>query len=198
MAREGEKPVNQSRRRFLLGTTVLVGTGGVVGAAIPFIRSWSPSASARALGAPVRVDISKLRPGDLLVAEWRGQPIFIVHQTPQSLGTLNSVEDRLADPQSQRDQQPEYAQNQHRSIRPEITVLVGICTHLGCSPKAFFEVQAEPFDAQWQGGFFCSCHGSTYDMAGRVYEGVPAPSNLLVPPHRYDGDNVLVVGEGRA
>ncbi len=179
----------------MIGSAVVVGAGGVAGAAIPFLVSWQPSALARASGAPVSVDLTKLEPGTMLVAEWRGQPVFVIRQTESSLGGLEKHRDRLADPDSEQPDQPEYARNSQRSLKPEFTVLVGICTHLGCSPKPFFEVQPEPFDAQWQGGFFCPCHGSTFDMVGRVYAGVPAPTNLKVPPHRYLSDDVLVIGE---
>ena len=188
--------VNVERRRFLISATTIVGGGGLAVAALPFVYSWLPSASARATGAPIKVDLSKLPAGGLIVSEWRGQPIFIVRQTQQSLEHLqrDNLLARLVDVDSEHSQQPEYATNWHRSRRSDISVLVGICTHLGCSPKAYFEVRSEPFDKNWSGGFFCPCHGSTFDMIGRVYRGVPAPQNLKVPPHVFDGDEVLVIG----
>jgi ubiquinol-cytochrome c reductase iron-sulfur subunit len=189
---------NKQRRYFLIGASVVAGGVGVVGAAVPFVASWSPSARARALGAPVTLDISKLRPGEMLgpTPAWRGQPIFIVNRQPDALERLEAPNDDLADPDSANvDMQPAYAQNPWRSKRPEIGVYIGLCTHLGCSPKPYFEVEPEPFDANWQGGFFCPCHGSRFDMAGRVVKGVPAPDNLPVPPYRFVSDTVLIIGE---
>ena len=192
-----ESRVNPSRRNFLLGATTLVGAAGVAGAAVPFVRSWSPSAAARAAGAPVKIDVSKVAPGQMLgpIPAWRDKPIFIVRRSPAMLDLLNSRNERLADPDSQRVQQPGYAQNRTRSIRPDLLVLVGLCTHLACSPKFYPLVTPEAFDDEWLGGFFCPCHGSKFDLAGRVYAGVPAPSNLEVPPHRYESESVLVIGE---
>lgn len=189
--------VNQKRRNFLLGATTLVGAAGVAGAAVPFVGSWSPSAAARAAGAPVKIDVSKIAPGQMLgpIPAWRDKPIFIVRRSAEMLEQLNSRNERLADPESQRRQQPDYAQNPTRSIRPDLLVLVGLCTHLACSPKFYPQVEPEAFDADWLGGFFCPCHGSKFDLAGRVYAGVPAPSNLEVPPHRFESDTVLVIGE---
>jgi ubiquinol-cytochrome c reductase iron-sulfur subunit len=189
---------NKQRRYFLIGASVVAGGVGVVGAAVPFVASWSPSARARALGAPVTLDISKLRPGEMLgpTPAWRGQPIFIVNRQPDTLERLEAPNEDLADPDSANaDMQPAYAQNPWRSKRPEIGVYIGLCTHLGCSPKPYFEVEPEPFDANWQGGFFCPCHGSRFDMAGRVVKGVPAPDNLPVPPYRFVSDTVLIIGE---
>jgi ubiquinol-cytochrome c reductase iron-sulfur subunit len=188
--------VNKQRRYFLIGATSVVAGVGVVGAAVPFVASWQPSAKARALGAPVKVDISKLRPCELLgpIPAWRGKPVFIVYRTDSSLGVLEADTEELADPASERPMQPGYAQNTFRSRRPEIGVYLGLCTHLGCSPKFYGEVQPEPFDPQWQGGFFCPCHGSRFDLAGRVVRGVPAPDNLEVPPHSFETDNVIVIG----
>ena len=189
---------NDSRRNFLIGATGVVGAIGAVGAAVPFVASWNPSAKARAAGASIKVDISHLRPGQILgpFPVWRGQPIYIVRRTEEILERLASIEDRLADPLSERgSQQPYYAQNEFRSRKPEILVIVGLCTHLGCSPKVKLEAEPEPFDENWQGGFFCPCHGSIFDLAGRVYSNLPAPSNMLVPPHYYESDNVIVIGE---
>jgi ubiquinol-cytochrome c reductase iron-sulfur subunit len=189
---------NDSRRNFLIGATSVVGAAGVAGVAVPFVASWNPSAKARAAGASIKVDISNLRPGEIMgpFHEWRGQPIFIVRRTEETLQNLAKLSDSVADPQSQREsQQPAYAQNEYRSRKPEILVIVGICTHLGCSPKVRIEVEPEPFDENWLGGFFCPCHGSTFDLAGRVFSSMPAPSNMLVPPHYYETENVIVIGE---
>ena len=189
--------VNKSRRRFLIGSTSLVGAVGGVGAAVPFVGSWKPSAKALAAGAPITIDISRLNPGELLgpMPAWRGQPIFVMRRDESTLENLRNNTGHLADPQSDNaDQQPTYAQNEFRSRKPELMIVVGICTHLGCSPQLFAEVQPQDFDPSWKGGFFCPCHGSMFDLAGRVFSGVPAPSNLRVPPHYYVNDNVIVIG----
>ena len=192
-----ENSVNERRRNFLIGATSLVGAAGAVGVAVPFIGSWNPSARALAAGAPIKVDISKLAPGEILgpLPAWRDKPIFVVKRSENQLSKLNSNNGRLADPDSSRPQQPGYAQNDTRSIKPEVLVLVGLCTHLGCSPQFKPLVRPEQFDAEWVGGFFCACHGSKFDLAGRVYAGVPAPANLEVPPHYYETDSVLVIGD---
>jgi ubiquinol-cytochrome c reductase iron-sulfur subunit len=190
--------INKQRRYFLIGATAVVGAAGVVGAAIPFVASWSPSAKARALGAPATIDISKLQLGEMLgpTPAWRGQPIFVLSRTPDAVERLKQPNDNLADPDSTNpDQQPAFAQNPWRSQRPEIGIYVGLCTHLGCSPKYHGKVQPEPFDPNWQGGFFCPCHGSRFDLAGRVVKAVPAPDNLPVPPYRFVSDTVVVIGE---
>jgi ubiquinol-cytochrome c reductase iron-sulfur subunit len=189
--------VNKSRRRFLIGSTSLVSAAGAVGAAVPFVGSWQPSAKALAAGAPITIDIGRLNPGELLgpMPAWRGQPIFVMRRDETTLESLRSNLDHLADPQSENaNQQPAYAQNEFRSRKPELMILVGICTHLGCSPQLFAQVQPQDFDPEWKGGFFCPCHGSMFDLAGRVFRGVPAPSNLRVPPHYYVNDNVIVIG----
>ncbi len=188
--------VNKQRRYFLIGATSVVGGVGIVGAAIPFVSSWSPSAKARALGAPVTVDFSKLEPGEMLgpIPAWRGQPIFILNRTPTMLDGIEAQNATRADPDSNRDMQPGYAKNEYRSRRPEIGLYVGLCTHLGCSPKFFPVVTPEPFDANWQGGFFCPCHGSTFDFAGRVAKNKPAPDNLIVPPYSFVSDTVVTIG----
>ena len=194
----GADGVDRRRRYFLIGATVSVGSVGAVGAAIPFIRSWTPSAKARAAGAPVTLDISKLRPGEILgpIPAWRGKPVFVVRRGEAALAKLEAGEGNLADPNSTNmEMQPEYARNPTRSRRPEIGIYLGLCTHLGCSPKYYGAVQPEPFDAGWQGGFFCPCHGSRFDLAGRVVKAVPAPDNLEVPPHRFISDAVVVIGE---
>lgn len=192
-----EKSVNTGRRNFLIGATSVVGAAGVVGAAVPFVGSWQPSEKAKAAGAPIKVDISKLVPGQILgpIPAWRDKPIFVVKRSEEMLDKLNTRNERLADPESTRPQQPAYAQNDTRSIKPDVLVLVGLCTHLSCSPQFRPVVQAEAYDAQWIGGFYCACHGSKFDLAGRVYAGVPAPANLEVPPHFYESDSVIVIGE---
>ena len=194
MSSEG---INKGRRRLLTGSVAVVGAAGVVGAAIPFIKMWQPSARARAAGAPVEVAIDKLEPGQMLQAEWRGRPVWIVRRTEQMLAGLERHEDQLRDPRSEAaDQQPEYAANQYRSIKPDILVLLGVCTHLGCSPKYVPEMEPQPFDPSWDGGFFCPCHNSRFDLAGRVYQGVPAPLNLEVPPYSFVSDDRLLIGVG--
>jgi ubiquinol-cytochrome c reductase iron-sulfur subunit len=193
MANEG---VDYGRRRFLTATTAVVGGAGVVAAAIPFIKSWEPSARAKNAGAPVLADISKIEAGQRLSVLWRGQPVWIVNRTPALLATLPQVDSRLRDPKSEMDQQPKYAQNETRSIKPEWLVVIGICTHLGCSPEFVPEIKPEPFDPEWKGGFFCPCHKSRYDIAGRVFQGVPAPMNLVVPPYQFVNDKQILIGVG--
>ena len=187
-----DEHVNEDRRRFLTGVTTGVGAAGVAAAAVPFVASMTPSAKARAAGAPVQVDISELEPGKLLKFEWRGKPVWIIKRTPEMLESLDKVKDQLVDPDSVREQQPEYAQNATRSIGEEVLVLVGLCTHLGCSPLE--KLVPGELDADWPGGFFCPCHGSKFDLAGRVYKGVPAPTNLEVPPHRFLSDTRVEIG----
>tara|TARA_S200000501_G_scaffold168382_1_gene158619 strand:- start:2468 stop:3070 length:603 start_codon:yes stop_codon:yes gene_type:complete len=184
------------RRRFLVGSTSVVGAAGIVGAAVPFLGSWNPSAKARAAGAPVRIDISRLADGEMLgpIPAWRGRPIFIVKRSEGALAALNEDPDRLTDPESQDPEQPNYAQNEYRSRTPEVLVLVGLCPHLFCSPTPHVELRPQPFDSDWRGGFFCPCHGSRFDLAGRVYSGSPASRNMQVPPYSFEGDNVLVIG----
>ncbi len=192
MANEG---VNSGRRRFLTASTAVVGGVGTLFAAVPFVASWKPSAQAQLAGAPVSEDISKLEPGQRLSTSWRGQPVWIIRRTPDQLQALTGLNDRLRDPDSANpEQQPGYAQNAHRSIKPEYLVLVGICTHLGCAPLFLPQLEAQPFEADWKGGFFCPCHGSKFDMAGRVYAGVPAPTNLKVPPYRFDDEGRITIG----
>ncbi len=190
--------VNTGRRRFLTATTAVVGAVGVVGAAIPFGRSWLPSVEALLAGGPVDVDISKLaaQPGMFMRVKWRGQPVFVFQRTPEQLAILPTLDNLLVDPKSEEaSQTPAFARNEARAIKPALGVLVGICTHLGCVPIHKPEVQPEPFDPNWKGGFFCPCHGSRYDLAGRVFKGVPAPKNLEVPDYRFVDDMHLVVGE---
>ncbi len=192
MSRDG---VNEGRRRFLTAATTVVGAAGAVGVAVPFVGSWNPSAKAKAAGAPVKANISKIEPGQMITVEWRGKPVYVVRRTAETLANLAKMDDLVADPQSEMPQQPAYAQNHSRAIREDLLVLLGLCTHLGCAPMYRPEVGAADLGgAEWQGGFFCPCHGSKFDLAGRVFKGVPAPSNLEVPPHSYDGDAVLVIG----
>jgi len=186
---------SHGRRRFLTATTAVVGAVGAGFVAVPFIKSWNPSAKAKLAGAPITADISALAEGTRMVLEWRGQPIWIVKRTKQMLDVLPTLDVRLRDPKSTNlDQQPEYARNEFRSIKPEISVLVGLCTHLGCSPELVAEIKPEPFDPNWKGGYFCPCHKSRFDLSGRVFDGVPAPINLLVPPHHYESDTTIVIG----
>ena len=185
---------NLSRRRFLTVATGVTGAVGVGVAAIPFVASWKPSARAQALGAPVQVDASKLEPGAMVRVEWRGRPVMVVRRTPEMLARLAETEDQLDDPASLKSEQPEYAVNQARSIRPEILVIIGNCTHLGCAPTPRFEVGGE-LGADWPGGFFCPCHGSKFDLSGRVWAGVPAPTNLVVPPYRFLRDELILIGD---
>jgi len=189
--------VNKGRRRFLVGATSVVGAVGAVGVAVPFVASWQPSAKARAAGAPVQADISKLEPGQRITVEWRGRPIWIINRTPEMIERTEALgADSLADPESEVPQQPAYIQGGLRSIKPEIGVLIGICTHLGCSPLYRPEPDAEGVGVDnWPGGFFCPCHGSRFDLAGRVFINVPAPTNLEVPPYRFESDDIIVVGE---
>ncbi|WFM72615.1 ubiquinol-cytochrome c reductase iron-sulfur subunit [Halomonas sp. CKK8] len=189
--------VNKGRRRFLVGATTVVGAVGAVGVAVPFVASWQPSARARAAGAPVQADVSKLEPGQRMTVEWRGKPVWILNRSPEMIERTESIDvDRLADPQSEVPQQPAYIEGPLRSIKPEIGVIIGICTHLGCSPLFKPEPDAEGVGVDnWPGGFFCPCHGSRFDLAGRVFRNVPAPTNLEVPPYRFDSDVLITVGE---
>ena len=186
-----------SRRRFLAVATSITAAVGGVAAAYPFLASWQPSARARALGAPVEVDLSKLEVGSMMRVIWRGKPISILRRSPEMLELLASSQADLRDPDSEVvDQQPDYARNAYRSVKPEYLILVSNCTHLGCVPVNRFEVAPADLGSDWVGGFFCPCHGSKFDLAGRVYAGVPAPTNLVVPPHRFVGESALLIGEG--
>jgi len=187
--------VNKSRRTLLVGATAAVGAVGAGFVAVPFVKSWNPSEKAKAAGAPAKVDVSKIEPGAMLTAEWRGKPVYIARRTEEALATLPALNDRLKDPEnSVKDQQPAYADNINRSRKPELIVLLGVCTHLGCAPKYFAEVKPEPFDADWKGGWFCPCHGSRFDLSGRVFNGSPASTNLVVPPYSYESENVVIIG----
>lgn len=187
-------PVSKSRRRFLTAATSVVGGVGVVGAAVPFIASWNPSAKAKSAGAPVEVDFSKLEAGQLIRVKWRGKPVWVISRTPKMLKELDGIADQLRDPDSEEDQQPAFAKNIHRARKEEIFIAVGICTHLGCSPLFLPDTFAEQVEGM-DSGFFCPCHGSTFDMAGRVFSGVPAPKNLQIPPYRFINDTTVMVGE---
>ncbi len=188
--------VDKGRRRFLTAATSVVGAIGAGYAVAPFVISMQPSARAQAAGAPVEADISKLEPGQMLTVEWRGKPVWIVRRTEANLKNLSVVAGNLRDANSEvESQQPSYAKNEHRSIKPEYLVLVGICTHLGCSPTYRPELGPADLGSDWKGGFFCPCHGSKFDMAGRVYQSVPAPTNLVVPPYKYLSDTRILVGE---
>ncbi len=189
--------VNTGRRRFLTATTAVVGAVGVGFAAVPFVTSWKPSARAQVAGAPVDVNISKLEnePGMRMIVQWRGKPVWIFKRSPEQLAALPSLDVRLKDPKSDNaDQTPEFAKNEARAIKPDIAVIVGICTHLGCVPGYVPEMLPQPYDASWKGGFFCPCHQSRFDLAGRVFDGVPAPANLEIPPYHFVDDTHLVIG----
>jgi ubiquinol-cytochrome c reductase iron-sulfur subunit len=183
-----------TRRHFLTVATAVTGGAGVVATAVPFVSSFKPSARAQALGAPVEVDVSKLEPGALMKVEWRGRPIYVLHRTERMLSQIDNATDLLADPESEDSTQPAYAQNEYRSVKPAFLVLEGVCTHLGCAPLPRFEVAPADLGPNWPGGFYCPCHGSRFDLAGRVFAGVPAPTNLTVPPYRYVNDSTLLIG----
>ena len=190
-----DQKVDAGRRQLLLVTSAAGGVAAAA-AAVPFVASLTPSERAKAAGAPVEVDISKLAPGQMMTVEWRGKPVWIINRTKEMLDSLKKTEGEVSDPASDKPMQPEYAKNETRSIKPEILVAVGICTHLGCSPSDKFKTGAESGVApDWAGGFLCPCHGSTFDMAGRVYKSKPAPDNLEIPPHKYVADTKIVIGE---
>ena len=186
--------VDTGRRHFLTVATVATGAVGAAFAAIPFLASWKPSARAKAMGAPVEVDVSKLEPGAMLKVEWRGRAIFVVNRTPQMLAQLEGVDAQLRDPGSEESEQPEFAKNPARAMKPEYLVLVGVCTHLGCAPLDKFAQGDVTVAADWPGGFFCPCHGSKFDMSGRVFKDVPAPTNLPVPPYSFLSDTRILIG----
>ena len=195
-ASDADGPADSGRRMFLTATTAVVGAVGAGFAAVPFIKSWSPSERARQAGAPVTVDISALQEGQQLSGiAWRGSPIFIAKRSQAMLATLSKMDAVVLDPKSSNvGQQPGYAQNEYRSIKPEILVLIGVCTHLGCAPEFLPEIKPQPFDPDWKGGYFCPCHKSRYDRAGRVYKAQPAPANLPVPPYFFENDSTVVIG----
>jgi len=188
--------IDNTRRNLIVATTVVGGAAGA-GAAIPFVASWWPSERAKAAGAPVEVDISKLEPGEMKVIEWRGKPVWVVRRTKEMLDSLKAVAVRLTDPASKDSEQPEYAKNDHRARKPEFMVMEGVCTHLGCSPQLKGTEAKAEMGADWSGGFYCPCHGSKFDFAGRVFKGAPAPLNLPVPPHTYLSETTILIGEDR-
>lgn len=190
-----EQRPDEGKRRFLVAATGVAGGVATGAVAVPFVASMLPSERAKAAGAPVEVDVSALEPGQKMTVEWRGKPVWILRRTPEMLERVKVGADLVADPASKRSLQPEYATNEFRSIKPEYLVLVGICTHLGCSPVDRLAPQPEPFAADWKGGFYCPCHGSLFDLAGRVYKNKPAPDNLVVPPYKFLSDTKLVIGE---
>jgi ubiquinol-cytochrome c reductase iron-sulfur subunit len=181
---------DNSRRRFLTAATVVVGAVGTAAVAVPFLGSWSPSARAKSAGAPVKANIGKLEPGQQIIIKWRGKPVWVVRRDENALATLPKVTDLLRDPESDESKQPEYAKNEYRSRKAEFLIVEGICTHLGCSPTYLPEITTD-----FEGGFFCPCHGSKFDLAGRVYSGVPAPTNLTIPPYYFIDDDVILIGE---
>ena len=187
--------VDLKKRRFLTAATSVVGAVGAGFVVVPFLKSWNPSEKAKAAGAPVEADIGKLEPGQMMRVKWRGKPVWVVHRTEKNLADMEGLVGTLADPNSDQPQQPEYCKNAHRSRKPEYLVAVGICTHLGCSPTYRPEVAPQDLGADWVGGFFCPCHGSRFDLAGRVYSGVPAPTNLEIPPYQFLTDTQLLVGD---
>lgn len=190
-----QKP-DKTRRNLVVATT-LVGGAASVGAAVPFAASWLPSERAKAAGAPIEIDISSVAPGELGIFEWRGKPVWVYRRTKQMLDGIKSADAKVTDPKSEVAQQPEYATNEFRSIKPDVMVVVGICTHLGCSPQERgVEARAE-MGADWPGGFYCPCHGSKFDFAGRVFKGAPAPTNLEVPPHTYLSDTTILIGDDK-
>ncbi len=192
-----ENQVDTSKRRFLVAATSAAGAVAAAGVATPFVLTFLPSERAKAAGAPVEIDISKLEAGQKINVEWRGKPVWIVNRTKEQLGNLTKLDDKLADPKSDAQMQPEYAKNAARAIKPEIFIAVGICTHLGCSPTHRPDIGPADLGSDWLGGFFCPCHGSKFDLSGRVYKGVPAPTNLEIPPHKYLSDTRVLIGEDK-
>ena len=190
---QSTEDIDEQRRQFLLKSTAALGGVGAACALTPFVASWLPSAKAQAAGAPVQVDLSTLEPGQQATVEWQGKPVWIIRRTKAMLNTLKNVEDQLRDPKSVVDQQPSYVNPQHRAINPEYLVLIGVCTHLGCSPK--YTPEVEELGPNWVGGFYCPCHGSTFDFAGRVFKGVPAPINLEVPPYEFINETTIIIGQ---
>ncbi len=183
-----------TRRKVLIGMTAGFGAAGIPFAAVPFLSAWNPSAKAKAVGAPVKVDISKIQVGQKIQVAWRKQPVFVIRHSKEALASLSKIEEKLDDPQSINIDEPYRNINPTRSTSDEFTVIAGVCTHLGCSPKYYPEMEPQPWDQEWIGGFFCPCHGSMFDIVGRVFKGVPAPTNLKVPPHTFSG-NILTIGE---
>ena len=190
-----EGKVDNKRRRFLTTAATVVGGAGAIATAIPFISTLSPSAKTRAIGAPVEVDIGHLQPDQRMIVKWQGKPVWILRRDNKSIGDLESLDTELRDPKSDDSLQPEYAKNEYRSVKPEYLVVIGICTHLGCSPNYFPVGEQQELGSDWKGGFWCPCHGSRFDMAGRVFKGVPAPTNLVVPPYKFISATVIRIGD---
>lgn len=186
-------PADEKRRKFLLAGACTLGGIGAVCAITPLVASWMPSAKTKAQAGPIQVDVSQIAPGEQLTVEWRGKPVWIIHRTPAMLAHLSEAREQLRDPDSRVAQQPAYAQNQYRSIKPAFLVLVGVCTHLGCTPK--YQPTDKELRSSGRGGFYCPCHGSSFDLAGRVFKSMPAPINLAVPPHHFINEHILVIGE---
>lgn len=184
-----------SRRHFLSIATSVAGVVGAAFVAVPFVASFKPSARAQALGAPVELDLSKVDVGSMVRVKWRGKPVWVLRRSPDMLKSLDEELDRLSDPESNKSIQPEYAKNEYRSQKPEYLVVLGVCTHLGCAPIERFDVAPEDLGPDWLGGFYCPCHGSKFDLSGRVYKGVPAPTNLSIPPYRFVGDSMILIGD---
>jgi ubiquinol-cytochrome c reductase iron-sulfur subunit len=192
-----DKELDGDKRRFLVAATSVAGGIAAGATAVPFVASMWPSERAKAAGAPVEADISKLQPGEMMVVEWQGKPVWIVRRTPDMIATIPKMDNLVADPKLEVPQQPEYAKNEYRSIKPDYLVLVGICTHLGCSPQYKPKASKDEMGAAWEGGFYCPCHGSKFDLAGRVFKGVPAPVNLPVPKYTYLSDTTILIGEDK-
>jgi ubiquinol-cytochrome c reductase iron-sulfur subunit len=189
------KNIDQGRRRFLTTAATVVGGVGAVAAAVPFVSNMNPSAKTKAIGAPVEVDISKLEPGDRMIEKWQGKPVWILRRTGEMLKDISSLNDKVSDPVSDDSAQPDYAKNEFRAREDEYLVVIGICTHLGCSPNFVMKEEGDSIDADWKGGFFCPCHGSRFDLAGRVFKGVPAPRNLVIPPYKFISPTRLLIGD---
>ncbi len=187
--------IDKKRRHFLTAAATVVGGAGALATAIPFVSALSPSAKTKAIGGPVEADISGLKPGEMQIEKWRGKPVWILRRSEESVAELSGMSDMLRDPDSEVEQQPEYAKNEYRSVKPEYLVVVGLCTHLGCSPKYRTKDDSEGLGADWKGGFFCPCHGSKFDLAGRVYKGVPAPANLVVPKYQFINETIILIGD---
>jgi len=187
--------IDQSRRRFLTTAATVVGGVGAAAATVPFVSNMSPSAKTKAIGAPVEVDISGIEPGGRLIEKWQGKPVWILRRTEEMLKDISSLNSDVSDPESNESAQPEYAKNEYRALNEEFLVVIGICTHLGCSPNFVLKDEGGSISMDWKGGFFCPCHGSKFDLAGRVYKGVPAPRNLVIPPYKFISETTLLIGD---
>jgi len=187
--------IDKSRRRFLTTAATVVGGVGAAATSVPFIASMTPSAKTKAIGAPVEVDLGDLQPGERKIAQWQGKPVWILRRTNETLEQLANPGPQIRDPKSEENQQPEYARNEYRSIKPEYLIVLGLCTHLGCSPSYVAEEDEHDLGPEWKGGFFCPCHGTLFDLAGRVYKNFPAPTNLVIPPHKYLSDTLVLIGD---